>query len=430
MEKITVEKNSMQPLKKDDTASSSTMYKVLFILPVTLILLGILNGTPKQLLKGLYLIVKMQDVLLIDYLMVGGLGATLLNAGLCTLFNLCLVRHLKLKPNGSIISAIFLSAGFSFMGKNIVNILPFYLGGFLYSKYHGIEYKKVVVINMLSTTLAPLTMVIVKNIPTSFLFSFSIGVAVSTVIGFIMPTISAHALTIHAGYSIYNMGFAAGFVAIVIYSVLSALGFEVERNNIVSTEFQWLLMWFILGFSLVCIGIGYYLNHKSFKGLGEVFTHTGRVVTDMVHHVDFPLTLVNMGLLGIMGTVYVYFLGGNFNGPTICALLTLIGFGAFGKHLKNTLPILIGVVIAAWLYPVQPSITTIVITGLFGTTLAPIAGEYGPLIGMLVGMVHFALTLNISSLHGGIHLYNNGLSGGIIATLFIPLLNAFRKEKS
>jgi hypothetical protein len=150
----------------------------------------------------------------------------------------------------------------------------------------------------------------------------------------------------------------------------------------------------------------------------------------MVHHVDFPLTLVNMGLLGIMGTVYVYFLGGNFNGPTICALLTLIGFGAFGKHLKNTLPILIGVVIAAWLYPVQPSITTIVITGLFGTTLAPIAGEYGPLIGMLVGMVHFALTLNISSLHGGIHLYNNGLSGGIIATLFIPLLNAFRKEKS
>jgi hypothetical protein len=32
-------------------------------------------------------------------------------------------------------------------------------------------------------------------------------------------------------------------------------------------------------------------------------------------------------------------------------------------------------------------------------------------------------------MHGGLMLYNNGLSGGIVAAVLIPLIDAFKKEK-
>ena len=76
------------------------------------------------------------------------------------------------------------------------------------------------------------------------------------------------------------------------------------------------------------------------------------------------------------------------------------------------------------------SIAVMIMAALFGTTLAPIAGEYGVLWGLLAGLLHAALVLNIGASHGGLALYNNGLSGGIIAMLLIPMIDAFKRERS
>jgi hypothetical protein len=66
---------------------------------------------------------------------------------------------------------------------------------------------------------------------------------------------------------------------------------------------------------------------------------------------------------------------------------------------------------------------------LFSTTLAPIAGTYGMVAGLIAGALHMILVTNVGVIHGGITLYNNGFSGGIVASVMIPVIDAFMKEK-
>jgi len=61
--------------------------------------------------------------------------------------------------------------------------------------------------------------------------------------------------------------------------------------------------------------------------------------------------------------------------------------------------------------------------------LAPISGRFGPLAGMLAGALHMTLTVNIVDLHGGMNLYNNGFSGGLVAATLFPLLNSIVTNK-
>jgi hypothetical protein len=44
-----------------------------------------------------------------------------------------------------------------------------------------------------------------------------------------------------------------------------------------------------------------------------------------------------------METAYVLAVGGELSGPVIGGIFYVVGFGAFGKHVKNVWPILAGV---------------------------------------------------------------------------------------
>jgi len=59
---------------------------------------------------------------------------------------------------------------------------------------------------------------------------------------------------------------------------------------------------------------------------------------------------------------------------------------------------------------------------LFGTTLAPLAGEFGPATGFVAGCVHLVLVEQTAAWHGGLDLYNNGFAGGLTATLFVAVI--------
>ena len=65
---------------------------------------------------------------------------------------------------------------------------------------------------------------------------------------------------------------------------------------------------------------------------------------------------------------------------------------------------------------------------LFGTSLAPVAGEFGVIGGIVVGFLHLSLVMSVGALHGGMNLYNNGFSAGIIATLMVPVLSVFKRR--
>lgn len=114
------------------------------------------------------------------------------------------------------------------------------------------------------------------------------------------------------------------------------------------------------------------------------------------------MTFLNMGIMGLLSILYVIMVKGVVNGPVIAGIFfTIMGFSAFGKHLKNCFPIILGVLIAALITGYDLSSTGIIIALLFSTTLAPIAGSYGVGVGIVAGMFHLVLVTNVGIIHGG-----------------------------
>ncbi|MDZ7543082.1 DUF1576 domain-containing protein, partial [Clostridium perfringens] len=137
---------------------------------------------------------------------------------------------------------------------------------------------------------------------------------------------------------------------------------------------------------------------------------------------------INMGMLGFLATFLVIILNGDLNGPTISGIFTIIGFGAFGKHIRNVTPIIIGALLGAIININPINSPSLILSILFSTALAPIAGKFGWKIGILAGFLHVNMVTNIGYLHGGLNLYNNGLAAGFVAMLLIPVINIFKKE--
>jgi hypothetical protein len=136
-----------------------------------------------------------------------------------------------------------------------------------------------------------------------------------------------------------------------------------------------------------------------------------------------------MGMLGILGSAYVYFIGGDFNGPVLGGLLTLMGFGAFGKHPFNAAPVMAGVLASTLLFRKAPTDPGPLLAFLFGSTLAPISGAYGPIIGFIAGFIHLVIVERSAAWHMGIDLYNNGFAGGLTATLIVAVMEWIRSNK-
>ena len=67
---------------------------------------------------------------------------------------------------------------------------------------------------------------------------------------------------------------------------------------------------------------------------------------------------------------------------------------------------------------------------LFSTTLAPVAGKFGVLVGLLAGYLHSSVALNVGLLYGGMNLYNNGFAGGIVAIFMVPVIQSVMDRRA
>lgn len=401
-------------------------FRILYIMPTLLIIGAFFYANPLQLWNGLVNGFIWNNRLVSDSFVVMGIGSSLLNAGLLGVISTLLIMKLDLKPNGIILVGYFLMMGFGFIGKNLINIIPIFIGGYLYSLFKGVPFKASVVMSMLATAISPLISSLAFIHPNPF-----IGVAIATVIGimfgFILPAVSTHVILSHHGYSLYNMGFAAGLTAMVFYGILKSNHIVFEGNMLVYEAIP--IPVFILlaiGFSSFIL-IGYFENKRSLSGLSRIYSQSGKLVSDYTRIAGFPISLINMGVLGLFSLV-VCILMQQLNGAILCGLFSVVGFGAFGKHLRNTIPIMIGVYLASLVLPnnIHPSL--IVMTMFLATSLAPVAGEYGIIWGILTGILHMFFVWNLSSLHGGVNLYNNGLSAGLLAMVIVPIIQLLKGE--
>lgn len=406
---------------------------ILLVFPLSIFMCGIIiwlieaNFDYKSIFIGLKNIVSSPTTLYTDFLEVGGVSSSLINASLIGFFNLYFLRKYKLRINGLLIAAFMTVIGFSFFGKNIFNILPIYLGGFFYSKYQKIEYKDIILSVMFGTALSPVISQISFSGILPIHISIPVGIVVGIFIGFVIVPLSTHMLKFHDGYNIYNIGFTSGILGTVLTSILRSIDVEVESANILYTNENYILLGLLLFHFIFLIVTGILINKNCVLSYKSILKYKGRTVTDFTFLVGYGITFLNMGILGLISLAFVVAVGGIVNGPVIAAIYSVVGFGAFGKHVKNCLPVALGVAIFALIFHSDFSSTNIIITVLFSTTLAPIAGSFGFFTGIIAGMLHFTLATNINIIHGGLNLYNNGFAGGLVAGFLLPIIEAFKK---
>ena len=236
-----------------------------------------------------------------------------------------------------------------------------------------------------------------------------------------------HMLRFRKGFNLYNIGFTAGIIGMFFIAVLRNFGIEIGLVNQVSSagNLPYILLLGILFLGMLVAGLCF--SGWRLTGYGSLLRQSGRLAADFVTISGFGLTLVNMAVLGILSTGYVLLVGGRLSGPVIGGIFTVVGFGAFGKHPRNVWPILFGVFLMGLVNHYEIHSTVMLLAALFGTTLAPISGHYGPFVGILAGMLHTAMVMNIGDLHAGMNLYNNGFSGGFIAAAMVPILDGLKQ---
>jgi hypothetical protein len=172
--------------------------------------------------------------------------------------------------------------------------------------------------------------------------------------------------------------------------------------------------------------VGWAFDRSALERLAIILKTSGRSPTDFIALAGCGATLANMGLAGAVGVIYVLATGGDLNGPSIGAILTIVGFAAFGKHPRNIAPVMVGVFLGALARSASPADPSLTLAALFGTTLAPIAGRFGFGWGIVAGFVHSAAALTVGPLHAGLNLYNNGFAAGIVAAFLVPVIVALR----
>jgi hypothetical protein len=172
---------------------------------------------------------------------------------------------------------------------------------------------------------------------------------------------------------------------------------------------------------------GFILDRNALKKLAHMLRQSGQAPTDFIASVGLGPTLVNMSLTGAIATAYVLLVGSDLNGPTIGAIMTIVGFSAYGKHPGNILPIMLGVFIASLAKPWQADDPSAVLAALFGTTLAPLAGRFGWHWGIAAGFLHSSVVQSVVHLHGGLVLYNNGFAAGLVAIILVPVILALQR---
>jgi hypothetical protein len=257
-----------------------------------------------------------------------------------------------------------------------------------------------------------------------------LGVGAGLVIGLILPPLASSFVRFHQGFNLYNIGFTSGIIGMILMSVFRLSGYDHSLNQIIVTETSIPLLVLLVLYFFSMILVGLITSKNSWKEYRSLLKNPGRLVTDFVSLHGFSTSILNMGVLGLLGILLVSLLQGPINGPIIGGIFTLVGFGSFGKHPGNSLPIMVGVLVAGLIAGLPFSSTGFLLTVLFATTLAPISGHYGYFAGILAGFLHLALVSNLGYLHGGMNLYNNGFSGGFVAAFLVPIFESYKRERN
>ncbi len=365
-----------------------------------------------------------------DFFQIAGVGAALLNGAVVGLMGLALIRLSGIPVSGPTYAAVLTMTGFGLFGKTPLNILPILTGVFIAARFMRKTFSSYLIIALFGTALGPLISFAAWELGLALVPALLLGSGAGLIIGFLLPALAVSMLHLHQGYNLYNMGLTCGFLGLFAFAVLKGFG----------AGFPGILHWYegsapAARFTVPALSIALLLTglirggRGVFKDLLGIQKIPGRLPSDFTDMASTPAAMINSGLIGLVGSLYVLIAGAAFSGPVVGGLLTIMGFGAFGTHLRNSWPVLAGVVSATLLTGNQLHAPGPILAAIFGTTLSPVAGQFGILTGFIAGFIHFLMVMQTGAWSGGMNLYNNGFAGGLTAALIVSIIQWYKNNR-
>ncbi len=430
----------MKRLQKLETASILRLTFAAFTL--AFFIAALIAPDRADMLGGFIRICTLPAQLTKDYFKpeLGGLSASMLNTGLLSLICTALTLLPGTTVNGVTALAWFLTIGFGTFGMNPVNMLPLMLGTFVYARIRREPFARYIHFAMFSTGVAPIITQVLLYYPDAAAgprvtpLGVALALGVGIFVGCAMPGLCAHSPGFHKGYNLYNAGPAAGFLCFLLYAVLyKTLGVEAPAIEASLGEGHPLFVNAFCGtmFAL-CVIAGLIVN----GGPGDY----KKLLLDPGFRVDFAQkysagsVLINLGVYGLFILLYYNVIGANFTGPTMGVVFCMVCCFAAGATPRNVLPIMLGYGAMGLLHRLGVTAFAVnsqaLVVGLcYASGLAPIAGEYGLLAGVFAGILHYCLVTSVPAIHGGFNLYNGGFTSGIVAFLYVPVLEHYVKKR-
>jgi len=404
--------------------SNRALLGIVALFPLAFIAAALAIDSPRDIFNGLLAIQSSRDTLITDYMGLGGIGAAFMNAGLLTLLAIGCYYRSGAVIGGASVACLFLVLGFALFGKSLLNVWFIVFGVWLFARYKGEPFAKHINTAFFGAALAPVFTEVLFSSTLPLHYSAPLAVATTLLLGFVLVPAAAHLFHTHMGYTLYNIGFVAGIVGTLIVALYKSYGFVPDPVFIWTSGNNRLLASMLFALFAATAAGAFVLDRQALSKLRWIVRQAGRSPTDFVTRAGIGPSLLNMSLTGAIGTAYVLLVGGDLNGPTIGAILTIVGFSAFGKHPKNIVPIMIGVFIGSLVKDWSAHHPSAVLAALFGTTLAPIAGRFGWRWGIAAGFLHSSVAQSVGHLHGGLVLYNNGFAAGLVAAVLVPVILA------
>ena len=407
-------------------------YRVFTAMFCIYIAFGFIYARPEEIMRGLWTIIINPDILVTDYIATAGIGATYVNVALSGLLVILVLMLIKHEPTGLTIGTFGLVMGFAFFGKNPVNMAPIILGGFFYSLGTKEPINKCILPPILATCLGPTVtqLAFIEHLNTGL--GITLGIIIGITIGLIINPIAKALRANYESYNLYNVGFAAGMVAIGIMVIFRITGIEFTTLSIWSEGYNTELMVLLLVISLYFIICGLLSSGKS------KFLEIAHMQTD---DLDFYMlfggrSYINMGLMGLLCFLFMLAVRGDYNGPVIGAIMSAVGFGALGKRILSAIPLMAGAMLAALAASLTMGMPLnsrgFLVAAVFSTCLSPLCTKFGWKWGVIAGFIHLCFASNVTDFHGGMNLYNNGLAAGLTAMLLLPVIRVipeFKRKK-
>ena len=406
-------------------------YPSLLCFALVLLATGIVLDDPGNIGPGLWKIMITEDALITDYIAIAGPGAAFVNCAIVTGISVAILWISRDPPNGYTLVEIGLMSGFALFGKNFANIWPIIGGTLLYALVRREPFRKYASVSLLATALSPVVSYLALdngwgNLPA--------GCLVGALIGFVLPPLSSYTYKIQNGMNLYNMGFACGLLAMMLVPVMSSMGANPTTAHHWASGYNLPFAAFLI---VLCGGLlvfGLFWCDQPpwavLAGYRLLLRTSGRAPSDYLRMFGPAPVMVNMGVNGLVGMVVILLLGGDLNGPTLGGIFTIMGFSAFGKHARNILPVMLGVILGGFLMGWRMDNSTVQLSVLFCTTLAPLSGYFGWPFGILAGFLHSSVVLHAGTPVEGINLYNNGFSGGMIAIVLYPIITSAIRHRN